>query len=129
MRVSTLSAIGAQNAIRTRRDHFSWSRELESREAELLAQARGIAAYAVQNSAEYYTDSQVAHRGHFVEVAASGVWQDDRRRGRDAKLSRTPAQVRRAAPTLGQDNQYVLEKILGYSEDMIGDIAASGVLG
>ncbi len=106
----------------------SWSRELESRDAELLAQARGIAAHAVQNSAEFYTDSQVAHRGHFVELPHP-VYGKTTVEGSRTKLSRTPAQARRAAPTLGQDNQYVLEKILGYSEEQIGDIAASGVLG
>jgi crotonobetainyl-CoA:carnitine CoA-transferase CaiB-like acyl-CoA transferase len=31
------------------------------------------------------------------------------------KLSRTPARVERAGPTLGRDNQYVLETILGAS--------------
>ena len=106
----------------------NWSRELEPREAERLAQARGIPAHAVQNSAEYYTDPQVAHRGHFVELPHP-VYGKTIVEGPRAKLSRTPAQVRRAAPTLGQDNQYVLEKLLGYSEERIGEIVGAGVLG
>jgi len=105
-----------------------WSRELEPREAERVAQARSIAAHAVQNSAEYYTDPQIRHRGHFVELPHP-VYGDVIVEGPRAKLSRTPPQARRAAPTLGQDNQYVLEKILGYSEEQIGEIAAAGVLG
>jgi benzylsuccinate CoA-transferase BbsF subunit len=106
----------------------NWSRELEPREAERLAQARAIPAHAVQNSAEYYTDPQIAYRGHFVELPHP-VYGKTIVEGPRAKLSRTPAQARRAAPTLGQDNQYVLEKILGYSDEQIGEIAASGVLG
>ncbi len=106
----------------------NWSRELEPREAERLAQARGIPAHAVQNSAEFYTDPQVAARGHFVELPHP-VYGKTIVEGSRTKLSRTPAQARRAAPTLGQDNQYVLEKILGYSEEQIGEIAGSGVLG
>jgi benzylsuccinate CoA-transferase BbsF subunit len=106
----------------------NWSRELEPREAERLAQARSIPAYAVQNSAEYYTDPQIAHREHFVELPHP-VYGKTIVEGPRAKLSRTPAQARRAAPTLGQDNQYVLEKILGYSEEQIGEIVGSGVLG
>jgi crotonobetainyl-CoA:carnitine CoA-transferase CaiB-like acyl-CoA transferase len=106
----------------------NWSRELEPREAESLLQARSIPAHAVQNSAEYYTDPQVAHRGHFVELPHP-VYGKTIVEGARAKLSRTPAQTRRAAPTLGQDNQYVLEKILGYSEEQIGEIVGSGVLG
>ena len=105
-----------------------WSCELEPREAERIAQARGIAAHAVQNSAEFYTDPQIQHRGHFVKLPHP-TYGDTTVEGPRAKLSRTPPQVRRAAPTLGQDNHYVLEKILGYSEEVISEIAASGVLG
>jgi crotonobetainyl-CoA:carnitine CoA-transferase CaiB-like acyl-CoA transferase len=105
-----------------------WSRELEAREVEHLAQARGIPSYAVQDSAQFYTDPQPEHRGHFVELPHP-VYGKTIVEGPRARLSRTPAQIRRAAPTLGQDNQYVLEKILGYSEEKIGDIAGAGVLG
>ncbi len=106
----------------------NWSRELEPREVERMAQARSIAAHAVQNSAEYYTDSQIAHRRHFVEFPHP-VYGKTIVEGARAKLSRTPAQVRRAAPTLGQDNQYVLEKLLGYREEQIDEIVRSGALG
>jgi benzylsuccinate CoA-transferase BbsF subunit len=106
----------------------SWSRELEPVEAEQMAQARSIPAHAVQNSVEYYADPQIKYRGHFVELPHP-VYGKTIVEGPRAKLSRTPAQARRAAPTLGEDNQHVLEKILGYSEEQIGEIAASGVLG
>ena len=106
----------------------NWSRELEAREVERLAQARSIPAHAVQNSREYYADPQIAHRGHFVELPHP-VYGKTIVEGPRAKLSRTPAQARRAAPTLGQDNQYVFEKILGYSEEQISEIVGSRVLG
>ena len=106
----------------------NWTRELEPREAERLAQARSIPAHAVQNSAEFYTDSQIAYRGHFVELPHP-VYGKTIVEGTRARLSRIPAQVRRAAPTLGQDNQYVFEKILGYTEEQISEIVGSGVLG
>jgi crotonobetainyl-CoA:carnitine CoA-transferase CaiB-like acyl-CoA transferase len=105
-----------------------WSGELEPREAERMAQAQSIPAHAVQNSPEYYTDPQVAHRGHFVELPHP-VYGKTIVEGPRAKLSRTPAQARRAAPTLGQDNQHVLENILGYSAEQIAEIASAGVLG
>jgi crotonobetainyl-CoA:carnitine CoA-transferase CaiB-like acyl-CoA transferase len=105
-----------------------WSREFEPRDVERMLQARSIPAHAVQNSAEYYVDPQVAHRGHFVELPHP-TYGKTTVEGPRAKLSRTPAQARRAAPTLGQDNQHVLEKILGYDEDRIAEIVASGVLG
>jgi benzylsuccinate CoA-transferase BbsF subunit len=44
------------------------------------------------------------------------------------KLSRTPACIERAGPTLGRDNRYVLETILGYHPERIAEIEALGVL-
>ena len=85
-------------------------------------------AHQVQNSADAYADPQFVHRGHFValEHPALGKFTVE---GPRAKLSRTPAAVRRAAPSLGQDNQHVLETILGYDETQITELAASGALG
>ena len=105
-----------------------WSRKLDCSAIESLLQAHGVAAHRVQNSADAYADPQLAHRGHFValEHPTLGKFTVE---GPRAKLSRTPATVRRAAPSLGQDNQHVLEKILGYDESRISELAAAGALG
>jgi benzylsuccinate CoA-transferase BbsF subunit len=105
-----------------------WSRTLDSAAVESTLQSHGVPAHQVQNSAEAYRDPQFTHRGHFValEHPTLGKFTVE---GPRAKLSRTPAAVRRAAPTLGQDNQYVLETLLGYGEERITELAAAGVLG
>ena len=36
-------------------------------------------------------------------------------------MSRTPCKVRRAAPRLGEDTNYVLREILGYSPEQIAE--------
>ncbi len=43
-------------------------------------------------------------------------------------MSRTPAQVGGSAPTLGRDNQYVLETLLGYDNDRIAELVIAGAL-
>ncbi|MGB9383100.1 CaiB/BaiF CoA transferase family protein [Candidatus Binatus sp.] len=106
----------------------SWTRTLERADVESRLQSRGVPAHQVQNSADAYADPQFVHRGHFValEHPVLGKFTVE---GPRAKLSRTPATVRRAAPSLGQDNQHVLETILGYDETQITELAASGALG
>jgi crotonobetainyl-CoA:carnitine CoA-transferase CaiB-like acyl-CoA transferase len=106
----------------------AWTRGLEPRAAEALLQSRGIAAYEVQNSAEAYTDPQLRSRDHFLELPHP-VHDKTTVEGTRQKLSRTPAEVHAAGPTLGQHNQYVFEKILGYSEERISELVAAGVLG
>lgn len=106
----------------------AWTNNLGSAEIESTLQAHHVPAHPVQNSSDAFRDPQFLHRGHFVETdhPTLGKFTVE---GPRAKLSRTPAQVRRAAPTLGQHNQYVLEKILGYGEDRVTELAASGALG
>jgi benzylsuccinate CoA-transferase BbsF subunit len=106
----------------------AWSKMLEPVEAEKQLQSRGVPAHQVQNSAETYVDPQLQHRGHFVDLKHPTLGKFTVE-GPRAKLSRTPADVRRAAPMLGQHNQYVLEEILKYDEENITELAAAGVLG
>jgi crotonobetainyl-CoA:carnitine CoA-transferase CaiB-like acyl-CoA transferase len=105
-----------------------WTRRFERAAIESRLQSRGVPAHSVQNSSDAHTDPQLAHRGHFVALdhPTLGKFTVE---GPRAKLSRTPAATRRAAPSVGQDNQYVLEKILGYDETRIGELVASGALG
>ncbi|MGC1398646.1 CaiB/BaiF CoA transferase family protein, partial [Candidatus Binatus sp.] len=106
----------------------TWSRKLDRGAIESRLQSHGVPAHRVQNSADAYADPQFTHRGHFValEHPSLGKFTVE---GPRAKLSRTPADVGRAAPSLGQDNQHVLESILGYDETRISELVASGALG
>lgn len=105
-----------------------WSAKLDRHEIESMLQERGVPASAVQDSADCVGDSQLKHRGHFVELAHPTLGKTVVE-GTRFHLSRTGAIVERAAPTLGQHNSYVMEKILGYSEQQITGLVADGVLG
>jgi crotonobetainyl-CoA:carnitine CoA-transferase CaiB-like acyl-CoA transferase len=105
-----------------------WTRSLDAQQAQALLQARGVPAHEVQNSAELYRDPQMQHRGHFVplEHPTLGTFTVE---GPRAQLSRTPGEVRRPAPTLGQHNNYVLQTLLGYDEERISELAVAGAFG
>ncbi len=72
-------------------------------------------------------DPQLQHRGYFVELDHP-IHGTTTVEGSRFRLSRTPARVDRAAPTLGRDNRYVLESILGYSAERLAALEAQGVL-
>ncbi len=126
-RFATLAA-RLENAERLDTIISQWTRTVDELEIERRLQAESIPAHAVANSREYWKDPQVVYRGHFVELPHphQGTTFVE---GPRAKLSRTPGEVKRAAPMLGQDNQHVLEEILGYDEGRIAELAASGALG
>jgi crotonobetainyl-CoA:carnitine CoA-transferase CaiB-like acyl-CoA transferase len=105
-----------------------WTRLRTPLETEQMLQTRGVPAHTVQESRDANRDPQLRHRDHFVRVnhAVAGETFVENSR---FKLSRTPADVSRASPAIGQDSQYVFEKILGYSDDRISELVAGGVLG
>lgn len=127
------SRFGTFASRRTHRDQLDrligeWTIERAPLETEKMLQAIGVPAHTVANSMDANDDPQLRHRGHFVRVnhaVAGDTFVENSR----FKLSRTPADVSRASNALGQHNQHVLEKILGYSEDHISELVAGGVLG
>jgi benzylsuccinate CoA-transferase BbsF subunit len=105
----------------------SWTKERDLFTLEAHLQAHGVPANAVRSLHELAADPQLLHRGHFAQLTHP-KYGTTTVEGSRFCLSRTPAQVTGAAPTIGRDNQYILETILGYSEERITELAAAGVL-
>jgi crotonobetainyl-CoA:carnitine CoA-transferase CaiB-like acyl-CoA transferase len=104
-----------------------WSRSRKAEEAEAALQARGVPASTVQNSSELFRDPQLRHRGHFVQLEHP-VHGTTTVEGSRFRLSRTPSRIERSAPTFGRDTYYVLGTVLGYSPELIAELAEAGVL-
>jgi benzylsuccinate CoA-transferase BbsF subunit len=104
-----------------------WTRQSDAHELESLLQSRGIPGNKVASSDDMSRDPQLAYRGHVVELDHPDLGKVAVERSAYT-LSRTPGKVERPAPTLGRDNSYVLEMILGYDRERIDQLTATGVL-
>jgi crotonobetainyl-CoA:carnitine CoA-transferase CaiB-like acyl-CoA transferase len=95
-----------------------WTLEHTPEEVMASLQQVGIACGVVQDASALSRDPQLKARGFFVEAdhPIMGKTSFD---GSPIKLSATPAQLSRAAPLLGQDNEYVLAELLGMSEEEV----------
>lgn len=104
-----------------------WTKDKDLLQLEATLQERGVPTSAVRTIHELAADPQLRHRGHFVQLThpTQGTTTVE---GSRFRLSRTPARVEGAAATVGRDNQYILETLLGYSEERITKLAAAGVL-
>jgi benzylsuccinate CoA-transferase BbsF subunit len=93
--------------------------------AEVL-QAAGIEAVPVEDFGDVHSDPQVAHREHFVPLThpylGDGLYE---RNG--FRLSDAPSGYDRSGPTLGQDQDWVLDELLGLSASERDALAADGV--
>jgi crotonobetainyl-CoA:carnitine CoA-transferase CaiB-like acyl-CoA transferase len=87
----------------------------------------GVPAHSVQNSSHCLHDPQLAHQGHYVELPhpehGTVVVEATRMR-----LSATPGRVVGTPPFLGQDTVDVLTGDLGYDDERLGELFASGAL-
>jgi crotonobetainyl-CoA:carnitine CoA-transferase CaiB-like acyl-CoA transferase len=105
----------------------AWTATQTAAAVESLLQERGVPAHVALDSDTALLDTQLVARGHFLklehELYGKTVVQGSRYR-----LSRTPAAVTRAAPTLGRDNDHVLRDLLGYDDARVEELAASGAL-
>ena len=104
-----------------------WSKDYSPEEVMVLLQGVGVAAGVVSTGHDLFEDPQLRHRGHFVPLQhrVIGVHHYQMPAYR---LSKTPAQLLRAAPCLGQDNEFVYKEILGYSDEKVTQFLLDGVI-
>ncbi|MBI3303128.1 MAG: CoA transferase [Deltaproteobacteria bacterium] len=105
----------------------NWTQSRTPEEVTAQLQAAGIPAAPTMTNQDLSTDQHLNSRDFFVELDHPEVGKKQHL-GIPWKLSKTPLKVRRPAPTLGQDTDYVLREILGYNEEEIATLRERQVL-
>jgi crotonobetainyl-CoA:carnitine CoA-transferase CaiB-like acyl-CoA transferase len=100
-------------------------RRLTSRELVEHLQSHGVPAGLVQSAEDVHNDRQLAHRKHYwtLEHPVMGLRTYD---SPAFKLSKTPTELTKAAPCLGEDNERVYKEIVGLSDDEFVELLADG---
>ena len=104
-----------------------WTAARSSHDAMDALQSAGVPAHAVQTSADCIADPQLLHRNHFVEMTHPTQGKSVVE-GARIVFSRTPASCPQVAPTMGADNDDVLRELLGYTDEQVVELVASGAL-
>ncbi len=104
-----------------------WAKERTAEEVMSILQGNGVAAGVVQDASDLVADPQLRARDFFVEIdyPEAGKTLAD---STPIKLSHAPARYRGAAPTPGQDNDYVYRELLGMSEEDVAELIEKGVI-
>lgn len=106
----------------------NWTSQQDRHEVMRILQQAGVAAGAVLSYADVLSDTHLQERG-FFEVVTRPVTGTHPYPGFPAKLTETPVTIRRPAPTLGQDNEYILKKLLGMTKEEINQLAEEEIIG
>jgi len=105
----------------------SWFMERGKEEIFQLAQAQGVPCFPLYNIREVAENRQYQARGYFQECEHPIVGRLTMP-GPPYQMSRTPAQVRRPAPRLGEHNVMVYRERLGMTEAQLGALESEGVI-
>jgi crotonobetainyl-CoA:carnitine CoA-transferase CaiB-like acyl-CoA transferase len=105
----------------------AWTLIHTPQEVTRQLQAVGIPAAPSMSNKDLASDPHLNSRSIFVhnEHPEVGVKQHV---GIPWQMSRSPLSVRHPAPTLGQDTDYVLRDILGYSAEEVANLRAQQIL-
>lgn len=125
-RFSTLSA-RKENEAALEEIVTAWTQERTADEATQALQNAGIPAYPTLDAIDMVNSPHVGARDYFVELEHPEVGTR-RHMGIPWTMSRTPCEIRRPAPCLGQDTDAVLTDIVGLSQDEIAALREKDIL-
>ena len=105
----------------------AWTKDYPPEQVMTMMQDAGVPAGVVETGEDVLNDPQLKHRQHFrvlnhPEIGAHSYHAPAYR------LSKTPCDIERPGPCLGEHNEYVYRQILGFSDDEIADMLVEGVI-
>ena len=105
-----------------------WTSQRAHYEVMTVLQAAGVAAGAVMDQRDAYSDPHLKDRDIFEEV-----YQEDTGThlypGAPYKMSETPIKIRRGPVRLGEDNEYVYKTLLNTSDEEYAELERAGHIG
>jgi benzylsuccinate CoA-transferase BbsF subunit len=103
-----------------------WTRNFTAEELMEKLQSAGVPAGVVKNAADVQDDPQLAYRHYFWQLEHPEIGRHNYE-GPGFILSKTPAEIERPAPLMGQHTEYVCREILGMSDEEFVDLLSQGV--
>ena len=88
---------------------------------------KGVPAGVVQTAEELFNDPQLIERSHFVPLEHTEMGEH-MYQSSPFMLNKTPNSFERAAPCIGEHNEYVFGELLGFTQDELADLIADGII-
>lgn len=102
-----------------------WTRSQDRFAVFRRCQAEGIACAPVMDELDLYADPQLRHRGFFRELDSPHTGRHEYP-GHVMRWTGPALRWERAAPGLGEDNEYVYKTVLGLSDDQYEELREGG---
>jgi benzylsuccinate CoA-transferase BbsF subunit len=104
-----------------------WTVNYSAGELMTMLQQAGVSAAVVETAEDLHGDPQLKYRHHFWELEHQEIGMSTYD-SMGSTLSKAPAELHKAAHTLGEDNYYVYTQILGLSDEEFVGLLEQGVI-
>ena len=105
----------------------AWTIEQNAEDVMAQLQGAGVAAGVVKNAQDMFEDPQLRHRQHY-QVLDHPEMGPHSYEYPPFRLSRTPAEIKRGSPCLGEHNEFVLKELLTLSDEEYVQLLVEGAL-
>jgi crotonobetainyl-CoA:carnitine CoA-transferase CaiB-like acyl-CoA transferase len=106
----------------------AWTLNYRAEDAENLLQRAGVAANVVERSSDIFRDPQLQHRRYFTRLNHPISGRPAYEPQACFILSKTPREILRPSPCMGEHNGYVLKELLNLTDDEIAEHIIDGSL-
>jgi len=103
-----------------------WTLEYDAKELMYTLQEAGVPAGLVENGEDIQNDPQLAHRHYLWELDHTEIGKHSYE-SPPFRLSKTPADLNKPGPCLGEDTEYICSEILGISNEQFIELLAQRV--
>jgi CoA:oxalate CoA-transferase len=104
-----------------------WTAHYTVKEAGEILDRERVANSPILNLKQVVEDPHLKARGYFVEIEHPIIGKA-KIPGLPFKLSETPGEVERPSPLVGEHNELILGKYLGFNQSAVSQLKAEGVL-
>lgn len=105
-----------------------WTANDTAEHLESSLQAAGIPANVVEKNSDLYRDPQLTHRQFYKKFNHPEIGTPSYPQQTNFILSKTPREIVRRSPCLGEHNEYVYKELLKLTVEEIADYIADGVI-
>ena len=125
---SSPQAVSSEKGQELHRKTVEWVAERSAAEVVAILSKAKVGCNKVYTPADAMTDPHWIDRGDVIEYEDQTLQKQIKAFGIVPKFSDTPGKVWRGAPTLGQDTEAILTKVLGYSPEKIQALKTKGLI-
>lgn len=122
------SRVQMQNGIRLKRNVEEWAMKYTREEIVKMGQEMRVPVSSVNTAEDVVNSEQMMEREFFVPMDHPAVGKLDKFPSKPFKFHKTPWQLQRPAPLLGQHNKEIFCKRLGIDQETLAKLKENGVV-